>query len=44
MYRLYVVWNDGTRQTYEFKTREEAEEKANGLRKAFGEQVWCGIC
>ena len=43
MYKLFVVWNDGTKETHEYKTREEAQAAAAGYKKAFGHQVWVGV-
>ena len=43
MYKLIVIWNDGTKETHHYETMELAEEAEYGLRMAFGSQVWTGI-
>lgn len=42
-YELVVIWDDGTKETAEYKTQEEAEEIGAGFETAFGGQVvfWC---
>ena len=44
MYRLIIIWNnDGTKETYDYLTLEEAERVELNMRQAFGGQIWTGI-
>lgn len=43
MATLFIVWNDGKKESYVYATREEALSAAEGLKKAFGDQVWVGV-
>lgn len=43
MYKLFVVWYNGEKEVHEYNTREEAQEAADGIKMAFGGQVWTGI-
>jgi len=38
-YRLLIVWEDGEKNEYFYKTREEAETIRDGYRTAFGKQI-----
>lgn len=40
MYELVIVWDDGTKQIFEYDTRTEAVEALSGYQMAFGRQVW----
>ena len=44
MYELIVIWDTGEKEIYPYETKEEAEEKAEGYKIAFGKQVvWTGV-
>lgn len=44
MFELVVVWSDGSKNVYEYETREDAERGADSMRMACGNQVsWCGV-
>lgn len=43
MIKLFIVWETGEKETYNYQTRQEAEEVAENLKKAFGNQIWVGI-
>ena len=44
MFELVVVWYDGSKNIYEYDSREKAEEGEDNMRMALGNQVaWCGI-
>ena len=44
MYEVIVIWDDGSKNMYPFKTVEEAEQCETNFKKAFGNQVsWTGI-
>ena len=44
MWETVVVWEDGEKTVYEFKTQEDAERCERNMRMAFGNQVsWCGV-
>lgn len=39
MYRLLILWDDGTNAEYFYETEEEAQEIEAGYYKAFGSQI-----
>lgn len=39
MYRLLILWDDGTNAEYFYETQEEAQEIEAGYYKAFGSQI-----
>ena len=39
MYRLVIVWFTGEKETYDYKTRTDAENAENGFLLAFGNQI-----
>lgn len=42
-YELVVVWDTGDKNIYEYRTEEEAENGAERMKTAFGNQiVWTG--
>lgn len=42
-YELIIIWDDGKKEIYEYKTMEEAEKAGANMRKVFGEQIaWTG--
>lgn len=42
-YELVVVWDNGDKNIYPYRTEEEAEQGADRMRMAFGRQItWCG--
>ena len=44
MYELIVIWYNGEKEQHTYDTREEAEERAEGYKKAFGNQIsWVGV-
>lgn len=44
MFELVVIWSDGNRDVFEYRTRSEAEDAADNMRMACGNQVsWCGV-
>ena len=44
MKELVIIWTDGSKNTYTYKNREEAEEADRNMRMAFGNQIaWSGI-
>lgn len=44
MYKLIIIWYTGEKETYDYTTREEAEEAEKGYHMAFGNQIeWSGI-
>ena len=38
-YVLGIIWDDGTKEVYQYLTREEAEEVERGYKMAFGNQI-----
>lgn len=38
-YELVVIWENGDKDVYAYKTEEEAEEKAKGMKTALGDQI-----
>lgn len=40
---VYIVWNDGKKEKEYFDTYDSALACANGLKMAFGEQIWVAI-
>ena len=44
MYELLIIWDDGKREVYNYKTYEEAEKAGEGCKMAFGNQIsWYGV-
>ena len=44
MWELVIIWDNGDKDIYEYNTEHEAENAAQGMRKAFGYQIqWAGI-
>lgn len=43
MFKLIVVWDDGYKEEYKYKTWDEANKAKDGFYMAFGQQVWCAI-
>lgn len=42
-YELIIIWDDGKKEIYEYKTIKEAEEAEDNLKKVFGDQIaWTG--
>lgn len=43
MYELVIIWANGEREIYEYKTEEAAEKGGQGVKMALGNQVawWC---
>lgn len=39
MYDLIIIWADGERESYAFRSREEAEQAEHNYLLAFGHQV-----
>lgn len=41
MYELVIVWNDGTKQIFEYDSEEKAEKALEGMYMALGRhQLW----
>lgn len=44
LYELVIVWENGDKDIYEYKTREDAEKGADNMKMANGEQIaWAGV-
>lgn len=42
-YELIIIWDDGKKEIYEYKTIKEAEKVAENMKKVFGGQIaWTG--
>lgn len=42
-FELVVVWDNGDKNVYEYRTEEEAENGAERMKMAFGHQIsWTG--
>lgn len=45
MYKAIIIWDDGNKETYEFKTREDAQNCCERFKMSFGNQItWTGVC
>lgn len=43
-YELVVVWEDGTKDIFEYDDYQGAAQGADNFKMAFGNQVqWCGV-
>lgn len=44
MWELVVIWDNSDKDIYKYNTEQEAENAAQGMRKAFGTQIqWAGV-
>lgn len=43
MFELVIVWSNGDKEIYSYKTEEAAEKGAENMKMAFGNQItWAG--
>lgn len=43
-YELVIIWQDGTKDIYEYTNKEEAEQAGYNMRMALGYQItWWGV-
>lgn len=44
MYELIIIWEDGEKEIYAYRTEEKAEITGAEMKKAFGNQIsWYGV-
>ena len=43
MYKLWIYWNDGTKETYTYETKEEAQSVQKNMYRAFGSQLFINL-
>ena len=44
MFELVVIWSNGTKNVFSYKSKEEAEQAEQGMKTALGNQIeWTGV-